>query len=106
MEGLRDVGDAGLLVDGADFQEVVRGVRLEVREVAFPVVVEERVDLEVVVVVEEVDLEVVGVVAQGVVLEVGAVVEEGFEVHNPCIQPYALRAFNLNNSLSRDHLLK
>jgi len=58
-----DVGAVGLLVDEADFQEVVPEVRLEVREVAFPEVAEARVDLEVVVVVEEVDLEVVGVVA-------------------------------------------
>jgi len=85
------VGGVGPLVDEADFQEVVPEVRLEVREVAFPGVAEERVDLEAVVVVEEVDLEVVGVVAQGVVLEVGVVVGEDFEVHNPCTQLYARR---------------
>lgn len=60
---LRDVGDVEHLVDGVDFQEVVPEVHLEVREVAFPEVVEERVGLGVVVVVGEVDLEVVGVVA-------------------------------------------
>ena len=87
---LRDAGDAEHLVDGADFQEVVPEVRLEVREVAFPADVEERVDLEVVVVVGVVDLGVAGVV---VVLEVGAVVGEGFEAHNPCIQLGALHDF-------------
>lgn len=86
------MGDVEHLVDGADFQEVVPEVRLEVREVAFPEAVEERVDLGVVV-VGEVDLEVVGVVVQGVDLEVGAVVGEGFEAHNPCIQPYGLHTF-------------
>jgi hypothetical protein len=90
---LRDVGDAGHLVDAADFQEVVPEVRLEVREVVFPADVEERVDLEVVVVVGEVVLEVAGVVVQGVVLEVGAVVGEDFEAHNPCIHPDALHDF-------------
>lgn len=90
---LRDVGDEGHLVDAADFQEVVPEVRLEVREVAFPADVEERVDLEAVVVVGEVVLQVAGVAVQGEVLEVGVVVGEGFEAHNPCIQPDALHDF-------------
>jgi len=82
-----DAGDVGHPVGGADFQEVVPEVLLGDQEAAFPEAVEEQVGLEVVVVVGEVVLELVPGV---LVFEVGPAVEEGFEVHNACIQHYML----------------